>query len=116
MSKFKVGDTVTIKDPRSWLEGEEVIITEVDDLDDNWPYFCEVKGDSSKFDWFKEEHLELSKENPWEGLTEQEQECIVDSLEFHLEGCELLEEFKLSEDKAKYVVRLKQLITKLKGE
>ncbi len=112
-NKFRVGDKVTIKQPTSIYYGQEMIITEVDYRDEEWPYFCKVQGKSR---WFQEEHLELSKKDPWEGLTDEEQECLLDSLEFTLEGCEYMQEFERSEDRAKYVELLKQLITKLKGE
>ena len=108
-SKFQVGDTVTIKQPKSIYKGEQMVITEVDETDERWPYFCEEQGDSDKFDWFKNEHLELSKKDPWNDLTDDEKEDIVESLEFHLEACE-------SQEYVEYSKRLKKLINKLKEQ
>ena len=50
MSKFKVGDRVTIIQPESIYNGEQMVITEIDLLDSRWPYLCEVQGDSDKLD------------------------------------------------------------------
>ena len=104
--KFKVGDKVVTE------AGNEAIVIEVDSSTiDNLPYRISAVTDNAVY-WAMEHEIKLSKENPWHGLTGQEQEAILGSLKVDLDRC--LEYYEGAYDER--IELLKQLITKLKGE